>query len=203
MIVQPTPKGAWKITFLLFLFMLVNFADKIVVGLAGVPIMTDLKLEPAQFGLLGSSFFILFSVSAIVVGFIVNKVPTRYVLLTLAVIWALAQFPMVGTVSFTTLLICRIVLGAGEGPAFSVAAHAIYKWFPDEKRTLPTAILSQGSAFGVILAVPALNWIIVNHSWHHAFGALGIVGLIWTVAWFAFGKEGPLVSTAAAAADEQ
>ena len=42
-----------------------------------------------------------------------------------------------------------------------MAAHAIYKWFPDEKRTLPTAILSQGSAFGVILAVPALNWIIV------------------------------------------
>src|ERR1043165_9381990 len=187
MIAQPTPKGAWKITFLLFLFMLVNFADKIVVGLAGVPIMTELKLEPEQFGLLGSSFFFLFSISAIVVGFIVNKVPTRWVLLTLAVIWALAQITMNGTVSFTTLLICRIVLGAGEGPAFSVAAHAIYKWFPDEKRTLPPAILSQGSAFGVILAVPALNWIMVNHSWHYAFGALGVVGLIWVCAWLAFG----------------
>ena len=40
MTAQPTPQGAWKMTFLLFLFMLVNFADKIVVGLAGVPIMT-------------------------------------------------------------------------------------------------------------------------------------------------------------------
>src|SRR4051794_8432157 len=195
-----TPKGAWTVTFLLFLFMVVNFADKIVVGLAGVPIMTDLKLEPEQFGMLGSSFFILFSISAIVVGFIVNKVPTRWVLLILAVIWALAQFPMVGTVSFTTLLICRIVLGAGEGPAFSVAAHAIYKWFPDEKRTLPTAILSQGSAFGVILAVPALNWVIVNHSWHYAFGALGVVGLMWVAAWLVMGREGPLVQTVAMAA---
>src|SRR5689334_13443440 len=190
---KATPKGAWTIVFLLFLLMVVNFADKIVVGLAGVPIVTDMKLEPAQFGLLGSAFFFLFSISAIVVGFLVNKVPTRWVLLTLAVIWALAQFPMVGTVSFTTLLICRIVLGAGEGPAASVAMHAIYKWFPDEKRTLPTAILSQGSAFGVILAVPALNWIIVNHSWHYAFGALGVVGLMWVVAWLLMGKEGPLV----------
>ncbi len=84
MTAQPTPKGAWKITFLLFLFMLVNFADKIVVGLAGVPIMTELKLEPEQFGLLGSSFFFLFSISAIVVGFIVNRVDTRWVLLALA-----------------------------------------------------------------------------------------------------------------------
>jgi MFS family permease len=196
---QPTPKGAWKITFLLFLFMLVNFADKIVVGLAGDPIMTELKLEPEQFGLLGSSFFFLFSISAIVVGFIVNRVATRWVLLALATIWALAQFPMVGTVSFTTLLICRVILGAGEGPAFSVAAHSVYKWFPNEKRTLPTAILSQGSAFGVILAVPALNWIIVNHSWHYGFGALGVVGLMWAVAWLILGKEGPLVQTVAMA----
>jgi MFS family permease len=200
MTAQPTPKGAWKITFLLFLFMLVNFADKIVVGLAGVPIMTELKLEPEEFGLLGSSFFFLFSISAIVVGFIVNRVDTRWVLLALAAVWALTQFPMVGEVSFTTLLICRVILGAGEGPAFSVAAHAIYKWFPDEKRTLPTAILSQGSAFGVILAVPALNWIIVNHTWHYAFGALGVVGLMWVAAWLVLGKEGPLVQTVAMAA---
>src|ERR1700710_2595993 len=113
MTAQPTPKGAWKITFLLFLFMLVNFADKIVVGLAGVPIMTEMKLEPEQFGLLGSSFFLLFSVAAIIVGFIVNRVDTRWVLLVLALVWALAQFPMVGTIGFTTLLICRIILGGG------------------------------------------------------------------------------------------
>ena len=79
----------------------------------------------------------LFSISAIVVGFIVNRIETRWVLLALAMVWAVAQFPMVGTVSFMTLFVCRVILGAGEGPAFSVAAHAIYKWFPDEKRTLP------------------------------------------------------------------
>ena len=202
MIVQPTPKGAWKITFLLFLFMVVNFADKIVVGLAGVPIMTELKLEPEQFGLLGSSFFFLFSIAAIVVGFIVNRIDTRWVLLVLAAVWALAQFPMMATVSFTTLLICRVILGAGEGPAGAVAVHAIYKWFPDEKRTLPTAVLTQGSAFGVILAVPALNWVIVNYSWHYAFGALGVVGLMWVVAWLILGKEGPLAQTATMAAAE-
>lgn len=199
---QATPKGAWKIMFLLFLFMLVNFADKIVVGLAGVPIMTDMKLSPEQFGLLGSAFFLLYSVSAVIVGFVVNRVATRWVLLVLALIWALVQFPMVGTVSFTVLLICRIVLGAGEGPAAAVATHAMYKWFPDEKRALPTAILAQGSAFGVIIAVPALNWVIVNHSWHYAFGALGVVGLMWAGAWFMLGREGPLVPSAQSGVEE-
>src|ERR1700722_5975510 len=146
MTAQPTPKGAWGITFLLFLFMLVNFADKIVVGLAAVPIKAELQLDQEQYGQLASSFFYLFSISAIVIGFIINRVATRGVLIGLAGVWALAQFPMVGSVSFTTLFICRIILGAGEGPAFSVAAHAVYKWFPDENRTLPSAILSQGAA---------------------------------------------------------
>src|SRR5579871_5153335 len=77
MAAQPTPRGAWKITFLLFLLMVVNFADKIVVGLAGVPIMTELKLSPEQFGLLGSSFFLLFSISAIGAGFVVHRALAR------------------------------------------------------------------------------------------------------------------------------
>jgi MFS family permease len=191
-----TPEGAWRITFLLFLFMLVNFADKIVVGLAGVPIMTDMALQPEQFGFLGSAFFFLFSISAIAIGFLVNRVATRWVLLALAIIWSLSQFPMTGSVSFATLVICRVILGAGEGPAGAVAVHAIYKWFPDEKRTLPTAVLSQGSAFGVILAVPALNWVIVNYNWHYAFGVLGVVGLIWALAWLILGEEGPLAAAA-------
>jgi MFS family permease len=189
---QATPKGAWLMVFLLFVYMLINFADKIIVGLAGRPITQDLGLTESQFGYLGSAFFFLFSISAVVVGFLANTFPTRWILVALALVWAVSQFPMVGEVGFNTLVICRIILGAGEGPAYAVAVHAIYKWFPDEKRTLPTAVLSQGSAFGVILAVPALDWIIRNHSWHAAFGALGVVGLLWCIAWLLLGREGPL-----------
>jgi MFS family permease len=54
----------------------------------------------------------------------------------------------------------------------------------------------------VIVAVPALNWVIVNHSWHYAFGALGIVGLMWVAAWLVLGEEGPLVQTVAMAKDD-
>lgn len=186
-------KGAWGITSLLFLFMLINFADKVVVGLAAQPLMKDLNLTPEQFGLIGSSFFFLFAISAIVVGFITNRVQTRYTLLVMAIIWSIVQFPMLGTVSLEVLIACRIVLGAGEGPASPVATHAVYKWFPDSLRGMPTAIIAQGSALGVIVAVPALNWIIINYSWHWAFGALGIAGLLWAALWLVFGREGTLV----------
>ncbi|HLG46935.1 MAG TPA: MFS transporter [Reyranella sp.] len=183
-------KGAWGITFLLFLFMLINFADKIVVGLIG---FEGLGLSAEQFGLLGSSFFFLFAISAVVVGFVANRVQAKHTLLVMAMVWALVQFPMLFTASFAVMLASRIVLGAGEGPAAPVATHAIYKWFPDSRRGLPTAILAQGSAIGVIVAVPLLTQIIKHFSWHWAFGSLGIAGLLWVLAWAIFGREGTLV----------
>ncbi|MDP1753025.1 MAG: MFS transporter, partial [Reyranella sp.] len=194
MTLQDRPaKGAWGITALIFLFMLINFADKMVVGLAAKPIMDELKLSPEQFGLIGSAFFFVFPFAAIVIGFVTNHVQARHTLLLLALLWSILQFPMLGTVSFELLVGCRILLGAAEGPANPVATHAIYKWFPDSLRAMPTAVIAQGSAIGVVIAVPVLNWIIVHHSWHWAFGALGVAGLLWAGLWFLFGREGTLV----------
>jgi MFS family permease len=99
---------------------------------------------------------------------------------------------MMGAVGFETLVACRIALGAGEGPAAPVALHSAYKWFPNEQRTLPTAVIVQGGAIGVMVALPLLNWVIVRWSWHWAFGALGLIGLVWCAFWLAFGREGSL-----------
>src|SRR5271169_6975830 len=169
--------------------------------------MTELRLSPRQFGLLGSSFYLLFSLSAIVTGFIVNRVETRWALLVMGLIWASTQFPMIGSVGFVAVVASRIALGAAEGPAYPVALHSTYKWFPNELRTLPTAIVAQGAGVGIMVALPALNWVIVHYSWHWAFGVLGVVGLAWTMAWLALGREGPLVASAdangAAAAIQQ
>lgn len=187
---------AWLIVALLFLFMAINFADKTVIGIAAVPMMHDLRLTPSQFGLIGSSFFLLFSVSAIATGFVVNRVQTRWVLVAMGFVWALSQFPMLANVGFATVVACRIVLGAGEGPAAPVALHSAYKWFPNELRTLPTAFVLQGSAIGIMVALPLLNWVIVHYSWHWAFGALGIAGLVWTGVWLALGREGSLAAAA-------
>jgi len=180
--------------------MVINFADKAVIGLAAVPIMQELRLTPKQFGLIGSSFFLLFSLSAVVTGFVANRVQTRWVLLAMGLVWALIQFPMLGPAGFATIIACRVALGAGEGPAYPVALHATYKWFPNPLRTLPTAIVAQGGAVGVMVALPSLNWVLVNYSWHWAFGVLGIVGLGWCAAWAAFGREGAIDATAAPSA---
>src|SRR5438132_4857987 len=45
-----------------------------------------------------------------------------------------------------------------------------------------------------MVALPLLNWVIVNYSWHWAFGVLGIAGLAWSAAWLVLGREGSMTA---------
>ncbi len=191
---KPTLGGrkAWTIVVLVFLFMLINFADKAVVGLSSTAIIKELGLTHAQFGALGSAFFLLFSVSGVVVGFVSNRVPTKHIMLVMGVIWALALLPMTGTVSFVALFGSRVILGAAEGPAFPIALHAVYKWFGDKRRAVPTSVVACGAAFGAGVVAPLITWIIVHYSWHAAFAVLAVAGLGWAIIWAAVGEDGPV-----------
>jgi MFS transporter, ACS family, D-galactonate transporter len=177
---------------LLFFFMLINFADKVVLALAAVPLMDEFALTPTQFGLLGSSFFFLFAIAAVTTGFVVNRASTRWTILVMAIIWSVAQLSIPAASGLGFLMMSRIVLGAGEGPAYPVALHAVYKWFSDVRRSLPTAVIAAGACVGLIVAPPALAYVITHLSWRWAFGVLGVLGLLWALAWLALGAEGEI-----------
>ncbi|MDK3023151.1 MFS transporter [Cupriavidus taiwanensis] len=188
------PATAWRIAILLFLFMAVNFLDKIVVGLLAVPMMEDLDLTPAQFGLVASSFFWLFAISGVVGGFISNRVATTGMLMVMALGWSLFQIPMALSSSLAVLVLARVLLGVAEGPAFPVAVHACYKWFPDDKRAVPVAFFSQGGSIGLLLAGIAIPLITAHWGWRANFYVLSAVGLGWVLLWIALGREGAIGS---------
>jgi sugar phosphate permease len=183
---------AWIVVVLVFLFMLINFADKAVIGLSSVPIMQELALSHTRFGMLGSAFFLLFSLSGIVVGFVANRVGTKTLMLVMGVVWAAVMLPASRVSSFAVLLGSRVVLGAAEGPAFPVAMHAVYKWFGNADRALPSSIVASGAAFGAGIIAPVITWVVVSRGWHAAFGILGAAGLAWAGLWLLLAREGPL-----------
>src|ERR1700677_3777301 len=187
---QSHVRSAWAHVALIFLFILINFADKSLIGLSSVPIMHEMALSNTQFGTLGSAFFLLFSITGVAVGFLANTIRTKSLMSAMAVLWALAILPISVVSSFTLLLGSRIVLGAAEGPAFPVALHSTYKWFPDRQRALPTSVIACGAAFGTGIVAPLIAWIIVRYGWHTAFGALGVTSLVWVCVWSSVAVEG-------------
>ncbi|MFI9803111.1 MFS transporter [Streptomyces sp. NPDC052301] len=182
-------RHAWTVTGLLVVFMMVNFADKSVLGLAADPIRHDLGLSATGFGLANSTFFLFFSVCCAAGGLLADRVRPRWLLLGMALLWSIAQMPMALGGGLSALVASRIVLGAAEGPAFPVAQHSALAWFPDRRRNLPGALLNVGVALGVVLAAPGLTWVIQHHGWRSAFAAVAVAGVVWAAAWAVFGRD--------------
>jgi ACS family D-galactonate transporter-like MFS transporter len=189
---EKSPPGAWLHVGFVFAFMVINFADKSVIGLSSGPIMSEMALTNAQFGTLGSAFFLLFSISGVAGGFLANKIRTKPLMSLMAVLWAVSVLPISLVSSFPLLLGSRLVLGAAEGPAFPIALHSVYKWFPDKQRALPTSVIACGAAFGTGMVAPWISWIITRYGWHTAFGMLGVMSLGWFCIWSSMAAEGPL-----------
>ncbi len=176
---------------LLFFLGVINFADKAVIGFAAVPIMKEFHITPEQWGWVGSGFYWLFSLSAIVVGGLSDRVGTKKVLAGLSVVWAAVQFATLFTFSLPFLVATRIMLGAGEGPSYGVSLHASAKWLPPEQRGFGYSLMSIGGAVGPALLAPVLIALIVNLGWRWAFALLGVVGFAWLLIWLIFAKESP------------
>ncbi|MFG1921516.1 MFS transporter [Cryptosporangium sp. NPDC048952] len=189
---EPWPPRARPIVFLLAVFIMLAFGDKAILGLVGPPMMEDLGLTNAEFGLIGSSFSLLFCFTAIFIGLLGNRVSPRWLLAGLAVVWSLAQLPVLFPVlGFAGLVGTRILLGAGEGPAVPLASHTAFTWVPIRSRALAAALLAIGGGAGIVVGAPLLMLAIQAYGWRAPFGVLGALGLIWAVAWLAVGGAGP------------
>ena len=183
---------AIAVLIMLFLFQTLNFFDKLVFGLSAVPMMKELGLSPKEFGLIGSSFFLLFSLSGMAVGmFVVGRFPVKWLLLIMAGVWSATQLPIFFSSSIAVLVLCRIILGAGEGPGLPTALHACYNWFPADRRSVPSAVVLQGISVGLLAGGPILTYVIVNYGWRTGFLFCGLLGLVWMAGWFFIGGEGP------------
>ena len=188
-------RPAWGILALLVLFMLVNYADRTVLALAGQPLMDELKISPSQFGFISSSFYFLYSLSAVALGIVASKVPVKWFLAGLTAFWALTQLPIFLFASVGVILASRIALGAAEGPATAVSHSTAYSWFPPSKRGLPATLLSAGPALSQIVVAPILTLIMVWAGWRSGFLVVAVASAAWGLSWLLLGKEGPFKAT--------
>ncbi|MDF3311821.1 MFS transporter [Rhodococcus sp. T2V] len=190
-VLERSTARAWAVTFMLVVLALVNWADKAVLGLVAVPLMDDLDVSPSQYGLLASSIYFLFSLSAVGAGFLANRRSVKWLLVIMVALWSISQFSIWLAPAFGVILLSRILLGLGEGPSAGLSFHAAGQWFRDNERNIPIALQNVGAFGGIAIAAPGLTWVISNHDWHWAFFVVGVAGLIWMAVWYFVGKDGP------------
>ncbi|MDR6998330.1 MFS transporter [Neobacillus niacini] len=186
-----TPKYSWIILLFLVISGMINQIDKIIIGLVSIPVMNEFHLTPSQWGIVGSSFFWIFVLSSIILGGMADSKNTKKMLAWMSLIWLVVQFATPFVSSLSLLVITRMLLGAGEGPAPALSTSIMGKWFPKHRHGIGFGAVLLGTTGGSAIASPLLISLIQQHGWRAAFIAMGCVGFIVLVLWMIFGKESP------------
>ena len=173
----------WTVLIFLFFAMAVNFADKAVIGYASVAIMSEFKLSYTGWGLIGSSFFWLFSISGIFGAAWSDKMGTKKIIALMLVGWSILQFGSFAITGLGMLVAYRILLGVGEGPFAPTSISHLTKWFRPESRGMAISILNSGGMLGATATAPILVFLIAEYGWRIAFASLGALSLVLLVIW--------------------
>jgi ACS family hexuronate transporter-like MFS transporter len=144
------------------------------------------------FGLLGTAFFVAYTLSNGLSGFAIDRLGTRLgyslsmaVWTTAAILHALAHTP----VQFGAL---RFLLGLGEAGNWPAAVKLTAEWFPPHERSTASGIFNSGSALGSVIAPPLIAWLGLRFGWRAAFLAVGVVGYLWLAAfWLVYRTPAP------------
>ncbi|MCM3538647.1 MFS transporter [Priestia endophytica] len=94
------------------------------------------------------------------------------------ILWAIftAISPLAGSIFI--LLIFRAILGASEGPLFSLKTMYINEHFNSHERGKPNAVSSMGVSIGLSIGFPIITFIIYQFSWVSSFYILSAFNIL-------------------------
>ncbi|MGG4457627.1 MFS transporter [Brevibacillus sp. HB1.2] len=173
----------WIVLALMFFAYVINYADKAIIGYAADPLMKELGLNSAQWGMVGSSFYWLFAIAALLGGTWSDRIGTSKMIVVLLLAWTVLQFGSYAIMTLPMLILYRLLLGAFEGPFGPVVMSHAAKWFPPEKRGIAFAVIVSGASVGGIISAPILVAMIEKYGWRLTFALLGVVSLVLAFIW--------------------
>jgi MFS family permease len=179
------------VLFMVCLMYGLTYIDRINVGTAGPVFSKELHLSPNQLGSVLAAFGWAYLVLQVWGGWLSDRYGARLTLTVCAVIWASATLLMGLAQSLTALILCRVLLGLGEGATFPTATRALADWMPAEKRGFAQGITHAFSRLGNTITPALVAWIILASSWRMSFFVLGGVSMLWAAVWWFYFRDDP------------
>ncbi|HCE8953926.1 TPA: MFS transporter [Raoultella ornithinolytica] len=192
--VAPHKRGipAWWVTiFLFWLGWIFMYADRTVLN----PVMGELEkefgLSGTQLGLMNSVFYFSYALLQVPAGILGDKIGKKKVLIPGFLLFGAFTAVTGWAKSWSTLLFARVVTGAGEGTYYGPQYGLSSEQIPKKYRSLGSAIINSGMAFGIALGLMASSWLVYDqgYSWRTPFFVMSIPTLLTGLAIWLFVKE--------------
>jgi ACS family hexuronate transporter-like MFS transporter len=197
----------WAICALLFWVTTANYIDRSVFGNLAPELQKQIGWTDEQYWNMQVAFSAAYAISMLLMGRLMDVLGLRWGFVFACGFWGVASMlhavaPELGRFfgsAVTGFVICRILLGFGEGGNFPAAIKTTAEWFPKRERALATGLFNSGSNIGGILVPWGLPFVVAQCSvftiggvtvgWRGAFLITAVIDLTWVVAWLLLYKK--------------
>jgi MFS family permease len=150
-----------------------NYMDRQVVYGMSDKISEAFHLTKFQFGWLAWVNLMVFAIASAISGPIADRIGPRRVIFAGVMLWSAATIGSALSQSFSMLLVCRAIVGIGEG-AYGPSANALLcAAAPPEKRGRALGIYNIGMAFGATSGLVLASALSSKIGWRNVFWIAG------------------------------
>jgi MFS transporter, ACS family, hexuronate transporter len=181
----------WTLVSLLFVGGMISYLDRAALSITAPLIAKELQLDPAQLGIVFSSFFVGYALFCFVGGYSADRWGPKAVLGVSMLVWSLFCGLTAATVGLASLLVVRVIFGMGEGPFCANINKLVSNWYPRDRQASALGLANSGQSIGAAIAGPVVGFLALATSWRMSFVIIGAVGVLWVAAWLMLARDKP------------
>ena len=179
----------WRIAVLLAIGVLVSYIDRVNLSVAHDALTDRFHMDRHTFGFLLSAYNVTYCLCQMPMGLILDRFGVRRVGRLATLVWSAASFAAAIASSTAGLFGARFLLGIGESPTFPSNAKAIGHWFPENERSMATALYDSAAKFASAIGVPLIGTLLLYIGWRLSFAVTGVLSLLFFWAFTAVYRE--------------
>ncbi len=173
------------VAFMWFAYFL-NYCDRQAVFSMFPSLKADLKMSDAQLGYVGAMFLWVYAFGCPISGYLGDRFSKRLLVVLSLVVWSIVTIGTGLVASGAMLLVMRAAMGVSESLYMSSAVALTASAYPAAKRSRAVSMLMTGQIAGTVAGSWFGGWMADRGQWRWAFFALGVVGVLYAVPYFAF-----------------
>ena len=173
------------VAFMWFAYFL-NYCDRQAVFSMFPSLKADLKMTDQELGLVGAIFLWVYAFGCPISGYLGDRFSKRLLVVLSLVVWSIVTIGTGLVASGAMLLAMRAAMGVSESLYMSSAVALTASAYPAARRSRAVSMLMTGQIAGTVVGSWFGGWMADRGQWREAFFALGAVGVLYALPYFAF-----------------
>jgi ACS family glucarate transporter-like MFS transporter len=156
-----------------------SYLDRACISQAAPMIARDLHFNAIQMGYIFSAFGLSYAAMEIPSGSLIDRFGPRLVLTRVVICWSFFTAATGVAWSFSSMLIARLLFGAGEAGCFPGLAKTFSNWLPAEERARAEGWKASSARLGAGAAPLLVVGLYASLGWRVTFVLFGAIGFVW------------------------